>query len=182
MSGHQSRLALNMTSIWQAITSPLPSSSRGLQLFESSPDPKLGIRGANCTHCHGGVKTFKELFHNNGLDSIATDLGREKFTGQAADRARFRVPTLRNITLTGPYMHDGRFSTIEQVLDHYNQHIVQILTLSAFLQNVSNETCGKNLALTKDEKADLTAFLGMLTDSSFITNPAFSNPHPLKNP
>ncbi len=84
--------------------------------------------------------------------------------------------------LTAPYMHDGRFSTIEQVLDHYSDHIVQSPTLSAFLQDISNETGGKNLALTKDEKADLTAFLGMLTDSSFITNPAFSNPHPVLNP
>ncbi|MEO6285983.1 MAG: cytochrome c peroxidase [Dyadobacter sp.] len=161
---------------------PTAQQLRGLQLFESGPDPKKGIRGANCTHCHGGVKTFKELFHNNGLDSIATDLGREKFTGQSADRARFRIPTLRNIMLTAPYMHDGRFTTIEQVLDHYSEHIVQSPTLSAFLQDISNETGGKNLALTKDEKADLTAFLDMLTDSSFITNPAFSNPHPVLNP
>ena len=161
---------------------PTARQLRGLLLFESAPDPNRGIRGANCTHCHGGVKTFKELFHNNGLDSIATDLGREKITRQSADRARFRIPTLRNIILTAPYMHDGRFSTIEQVLDHYSEHIVQSPTLSAFLQDISNETGGKNLALTKDEKADLTAFLGMLTDSSFITNPAFSNPHPVNNP
>jgi cytochrome c peroxidase len=161
---------------------PTAQQLRGLQLFESGPDPKRGIRGANCTHCHGGVKTFKELFHNNGLDSIATDLGREQFTGQSTDRARFRVPTLRNIMLTAPYMHDGRFTAIGQVLDHYSEHIQQSPTLSAFLQDISNETGGKNLALTKEEKADLTAFLGMLTDSSFITNPAFSNPHPVINP
>lgn len=161
---------------------PTAQQLRGLQLFESGPDPKRGIRGANCTHCHGGVKTFKELFHNNGLDSIATDLGREKITGQSADRARFRVSTLRNIMLTAPYMHDGRFTTIGQVLDHYSEHIQQSPTLSAFLQDISNETGGKSLALTKEEKADLTAFLGMLTDSSFITNTAFSNPHPVINP
>ncbi len=161
---------------------PTAQELRGLQLFENGPDPTRGIRGANCGHCHGGVKTFKELFHNNGLDSIANDIGRAQFTGQAADRARFRVPTLRNIMLTAPYMHDGRFTTIEQVLDHYSEHIRQSPTLSAFLQKISNESGGKNLALTWDEKADLTAFLGMLTDSSFITNPAFSNPHPVTNP
>ncbi|NIJ52521.1 cytochrome-c peroxidase [Dyadobacter arcticus] len=161
---------------------PTTQQLRGLQLFENGPDPKRGIRGANCGHCHGGVKTFKELFHNNGLDSIAADIGREQFTGQAADRARFRIPTLRNIMLTAPYMHDGRFTTIEQVLDHYSEHIVQSPTLSTFLQDISNEAGGKNLALTKNEKADLAAFLGMLTDSSFISNPAFSNPHLVLNP
>jgi len=161
---------------------PTAQQLRGLQLFESGPDPKRGIRGANCTHCHGGVKTFKELFHNNGLDSIATDPGREKITRQSGDRARFRVPTLRNIMLTAPYMHDGRFTTIEQVLDHYSGHIQQSPTLSAFLQDISNEAGGKNLGLTKNEKADLAAFLGMLTDSSFISNPEFSNPHLVLNP
>ncbi len=161
---------------------PTAQQLRGLQLFENGPDPKNGIRGANCGHCHGGVKNFKELFHNNGLDSVAADRGREQFTGQRTDRARFRVPTLRNIMLTAPYMHDGRFATIEQVLDHYNEHIQQSPTLSAFLQNISNEPDGKYLALTKEEKSDLTAFLVMLTDSSFITNPAFSNPHPISNP
>ncbi|WP_200837204.1 cytochrome-c peroxidase [Dyadobacter sp. 3J3] len=161
---------------------PTAQELRGLQLFESGPDPKNGVRGANCGHCHGGVKTFKELFHNNGLDSLVTDMGREQFTGQSTDRARFRVPTLRNIMLTAPYMHDGRFSTIEQVLDHYNEHIRQSPTLSSFLQDISNEIGGKNLALTRGEKADLIAFLGMLTDSSFISNPAFSNPHPVLNP
>ncbi|MCE7065787.1 cytochrome-c peroxidase [Dyadobacter sp. CY326] len=134
---------------------PTAQELRGLQLFENGPDPKRGIRGANCGHCHGGVKTFKELFHNNGLDSAATDIGREQFTGQNSDRARFRVPTLSNILLTAPYMHDGRFTTIEQVLDHYSEQIRQSPTLSAFLQDISNESGGKQLALTKNEKADL---------------------------
>lgn len=79
-------------------------------------------------------------------------------------------------------MHDGRFATINQVLDHYNEHIQKSQTLSAFLQGISNETGGKKLVLTKAEKADLTAFLGMLTDSTFISSPAFSNPHPLLHP
>mgnify|MGYP000881321252 CR=1 FL=1 len=161
---------------------PTDQELRGLLLFERSPNPKNGTRGANCGHCHGGVKTYKELFHNNGLDSVSIDKGREQITGQSTDRARFRVPTLRNIMLTAPYMHDGRFRTIEQVLDHYNAHIQKSATLSSFLQNTSNEMGGQNLALTKSEKADLTAFLGMLTDSTFITNPAFSNPHPIINP
>lgn len=156
---------------------PTAAELRGMQLFDSGPDPKRDIRGAGCGHCHGGPKTFKELFHNNGLDSAFTDSGREKVTGQSMDKGRFRVPTLRNILLTAPYMHDGRFKTIEAVLDHYSDHIHQSETLSSFLQDISNEENGSNLSLAPREKQDIIAFLGMLTDSAFITNPAFSNPH-----
>lgn len=155
---------------------PTEQEIRGMSIFMDGPVPEKKIRGANCGHCHGGPKTFKELFHNNGLDSIPADMGREKFTGQPADRGRFRVPTLRNIGLTAPYMHDGRFTTLEQVLDHYNEHIRESETLSSFLRDVSNETDGKSLFLNSQEKQDIVSFLHMLTDSSFITNPEFSNP------
>jgi cytochrome c peroxidase len=92
---------------------PTAQEIRGMILFQTAPNPQKLIRGANCEHCHGGVKTFKELFHNNGLDSTFADKGRENFTNQAEDKGRFRVPTLRNIMLTAPYMHDGRFQRIE---------------------------------------------------------------------
>jgi len=162
---------------------PTAQEERGMALFMNAPNPEKMIRGANCEHCHGGPKTFKELFHNNGLDSAATDPGREKFTNQSSDRGRFRVPTLRNIALTAPYMHDGRFSSLEEVLDHYNEHIQQSPTLSSFLVNVSNKSGGKKLLLTKSEKMDIISFLHMLTDSAFINNPEFSNPHlTLKTP
>jgi cytochrome c peroxidase len=156
---------------------PTAQEMRGMALFQNGPDPQKLIRGANCEHCHGGVKTFKDLFHNNGLDSVFTDNGRENFSNHPADKGRFRVPTLRNIMLTAPYMHDGRFQNIEQVLDHYNEHVLESNTLSSFLKNVSNETNGKNLGLTQNEKSDIISFLSMLTDSTFIKNPEFSNPH-----
>ena len=156
---------------------PTAGELRGMALFTNGPAPEKMIRGANCEHCHGGVKTFKELFHNNGLDSAFSDNGRANFTNQAEDKGRFRVPTLRNILLTAPYMHDGRFATIDQVLDHYNEHILDSPTLSSFLKDVSNDKNGKKLALTSDEKRDIVSFLSMLTDSTFIANPEFSNPH-----
>ncbi|WP_229253787.1 cytochrome-c peroxidase [Dyadobacter sp. NIV53] len=156
---------------------PSEQEQHGMDLFQNAPNAEKLIRGANCEHCHGGPKTFKELFHNNGLDSVVTDAGREKFTSQPTDRGRFRVPTLRNIALTAPYMHDGRFTTLEDVLDHYNEHIRQSPTLSSFLQNISNKKGSKNLELTKSEKTDIISFLHMLTDSAFITNPEFSDPH-----
>jgi cytochrome c peroxidase len=155
---------------------PTPSELNGIALFYSHANPGRNVRGTGCDHCHGGPKTYNELFHNNGLELIPKDEGREKITGQSFDRGRFRVVTLRNIALTAPYMHDGRFTTLEQVVDHYNEHIVRSPLLSPFLQNNSNTENGESLALTIQEKRDLVAFLHMLTDSSFITDKRFSNP------
>lgn len=155
---------------------PDAAAMRGMQLFMSAPVPERNIRGANCGHCHGSPKLYMELFHNNGLDSLPPDAGREKLTGLAADRGRFRVPTLRNIALTAPYMHDGRFQTLEQVLDHYSEHIISSPSLSPVLRNTSNAIGGNSLQLSNSEKKDIIAFLHLLTDSAFISNPQFSNP------
>ncbi|MEO5995826.1 MAG: cytochrome c peroxidase [Chitinophagaceae bacterium] len=155
---------------------PTPSERNGMALFFASPNPANRIRGAACGHCHAGPKTFSELFHNNGLDSFPKDPGLEKITGQEYDRGRFRVVTLRNIALTAPYMHDGRFKTLEEVVEHYNEHLIQSSTLSIFLQNNSNKENDKLLNLTAQEKTDLVFFLKMLTDSTFITAKRFSNP------
>ncbi len=149
----------------------------GMRLFESNPDPERAIRGANCAHCHGGPRLHKELFHNNGLDLSASDPGREAVSGERSDKGRFRVPTLRNILLTAPYMHDGRFASLEEVLDHYSDHVQAAENLSSFLRGSSNEINGTQLALTSPEKQAIIAFLGMLTDTVFITNPDFTNPH-----
>jgi cytochrome c peroxidase len=153
-----------------------PAEHRGLQLFTSAPNPERGIRGGNCTHCHGGPKLYQELFHNNGLDAQFTDTGRQAITGQPLDQGRFRVPTLRNIALTAPYMHDGRFATLADVLEHYSDHVQAS-------PNLANELVPANnggLHLTTADKADLLAFLTILTDSSFINNPQFADPHRLK--
>jgi cytochrome c peroxidase len=156
---------------------PTGDELKGMELFNRGPDPEKGIRGANCTHCHGGPKTYLELFHNNGLDSISKDEGMAAFTGLVTDRGRFKVPTLRNIALTAPYMHDGRFKTLDEVVDHYSEHIKQSVSLSAFLQGESNEVGGKSLKLLPKEKKQLIAFLNMLTDSTFITDKRFADPH-----
>lgn len=155
---------------------PTASEQNGIALFFGNPDPEKGIRGAACGHCHGGPRTFNELFHNNGLDLVPRDEGRKRITGQAYDRGRFRVVTLRNIALTAPYMHDGRFKTLEEVVDHYNEHLQQSPALSPFLQHNSNTRNGKDLELSKQEKTDLIAFLHLLTDSSFVTDQRFSDP------
>lgn len=155
---------------------PSPQELKGMELFNQAPQPEKGIRGANCAHCHGGPKNYMELFHNNGLDSIPKDAGIEALTGLAQDRGRFKVPTLRNIALTAPYMHDGRFKTLDEVVDHYSDHIRQSASLSSFLQGESNEPGGRVLKLLPAEKKELIAFLNMLTDSTFINNPQFADP------
>ena len=155
---------------------PTVDESKGMELFNNAPQPEKGIRGANCAHCHGGVKTYMELFHNNGLDSVPRDAGMQTLTGLPTDRGRFKVPTLRNIALTAPYMHDGRFKTLAEVVDHYSEHIVESASLSSFLRGESNEPGGKSLKLRPQEKKQIIAFLNMLTDSAFVHNPEFADP------
>jgi len=152
------------------------SEMRGMLLFNTAPNPDKLIRGANCAHCHGGPKNYLELFHNNGLDSIYKDTGIEMITNLPGDNGRFKVPTLRNIALTAPYMHDGRFASLDEVVEHYSEHIKNSNSLSAFLQNESNVKGSLSLKLSSGEKKDLVAFLNTLTDSTFIKNPEFSNP------
>ncbi len=165
---------------------PTAAERRGLSLFFTNPDPSRGIRGAGCGSCHGGPKVFTEMYHNNGLDSVAADKGREGVTGMGYDRGRFRVVTLRNIALTAPYMHDGRFNTLGEVVDHYSNHVQRSMTLSPSLKNSSNDAsevadrrslAGETgLRLSASEKTDIVAFLNMLTDSTFVTDPQFSDP------
>ncbi|MET0636929.1 MAG: cytochrome c peroxidase [Chitinophagaceae bacterium] len=156
---------------------PTASELNGISLFFTNPNPSKGIRGAGCGGCHGGPKTYNELFHNNGLDSVITDRGRQDVTGKEEDLGRFRVVTLRNIALTAPYMHDARFRSLNEVLEHYNKEMIRTPTLSPALQNNSNNLDGRSLGLTKKERGDLVAFLLLLTDSTFITDPRFSNPY-----
>ena len=156
---------------------PTQEELKGMALFMNGPDPEKGIRGGNCAHCHGGVKNYMEMFHNNGLDSIPKDMGIEALTGLPGDRGRFKAPTLRNIALTAPYMHDGRFKTLNEVIDHYSDHIKESALLSSFIRGESNDRGGTSLNLRLQEKKELIAFLNMLTDSTFINDPRFSDPH-----
>ena len=112
---------------------------------------------------------------NNGLDSDAsmTDEGRKKASNLPEDRGRFKVPSLRNIALTPPYMHDGRFATLEEVIDHYD-HGVKSSTTIEFILQYNLQPGG--LQLNEQDKTDLIAFLKTLSDSDFLTNAAYSKP------
>ena len=104
--------------------------------------------------------------------SLAADPGLAGVTGQALDSGRFRTPTLRNVTLTPPYMHDGRFNTLEEVIDHYNSGGHPSSTIDPFMKYNSG-----GLMLQPQQKEALLAFLMTLTDTVFANNPAFSDPH-----
>ena len=151
------------------------SEERGRKLFFTEFDPFGTTRGAECFHCHGGFNFTNDEYMNNGLDTDANqqDEGRMKVTNNPADKAKFKTPSLRNIALTAPYMHDGRFKTLEEVIDHYNIGAKNSATIE-FLMQYNLQPGG--LSLSAQSKADLIAFLKTLTDEEFLANPAFKTP------
>ncbi len=138
---------------------------RGLQLFVTEHDPVRGLRGADCFHCHGGNLFTNHQFMNNGLEERAGDSGRMEFTRLDLDRGKFKVPTLRNVARTAPYMHDGRFSTLEEVVEHYNGPLHRSRTLDPNLAKHPES----GLGLTREDKEALVAFLKTLTDEQFTS-------------
>ncbi|MDP1621134.1 MAG: cytochrome c peroxidase [Bacteroidales bacterium] len=126
----------------------------------------------DCFHCHGTILLTDNTFHNNGLDSIPTLKGRDVITGKKNDRGKYKTPTLRNITLTPPYMHDGRFKTLEQVIDFYCDQVKWSPTIDPLMKQVKHG----GIRLNKEERENLIAFLYTFTDTSYINNPAFSDP------
>jgi cytochrome c peroxidase len=155
---------------------PTAREQEAIQLFMTHPIPEAGIRGGNCGDCHGGYLTQLNTFHNNGLDKDPLDLGLGAISGKRFDKGKMKAPSLRNIALTAPYMHDGRFRTLREVLDHYNHHIQPSLYLDPLIVEATNEVDGQSLLLTEAEKESIILFLNMLTDSSFVQNPKFANP------
>lgn len=131
---------------------------RGMNLFFSDR--------TNCSKCHDGFNFTNYAFENNGLYEQYADEGRFRLTGEEADRALFKVPSLRNIEITAPYMHDGSMNTLEEVIENYNSGGKNHLHKSKFI---------KPLDLTESEISDLIQFLKSLTDETFIANPIFTN-------
>jgi len=130
----------------------------GLKLFEQK-----------CASCHSGALFTNQAYKNNGLDTIFTDAGRALISEGEDDLGKFRVPSLRNIALTAPYMHDGRFATLEEVLDHYSSGVKNSPTLAVELRST-----GKlGIALSEEEKVELIHFLQVLTDHEFVANELF---------
>lgn len=140
------------------------SEERGMQVYS---DPNKG----DCIHCHVLGSLFTDFeFRNDGLDSVYQDPGRERITRNPDDHGKFRTPSLRNIALTAPYMHDGRFATLQQVIEHYNNGIIKNNYTDPSLIHLQPNR------LNQQEKEDLELFLRLLTDEDFTKNPAFSKP------
>ncbi len=131
--------------------------------------------GGDCFHCHGSPNNplwTDNDFHNNGLDATFTDNGYGDITGNAADNGKFKTPSLRNLAYTAPYMHDGRFKTLDEVLDHYSTGLVSSSTIDPLLKYIGQG----GVQLTPPEKVKLKAFLNTLNDPGFTTNPDFQAP------
>lgn len=130
----------------------------------------------DCFHCHGN--SFNPLwtdntFHNNGLDEFFSDLGLGNVTGDPRDNGKFKAPSLRNLAFTTPYMHDGRFETIDDVINHYSEGLVFSETIDPLMKAVAQG----GVQLSEEDKADLKAFLLSLSEPGFTTNPDFQNPN-----
>lgn len=152
------------------------SEKRGMELFFAEYNPSFPeTSGADCAHCHSGFNFSNNRYMNNGLDEEAEqdDIGRAKVSGDDRDKAKFKVTTLRNIELTAPYMHDGRFNTLEEVVDHYNANIKISPTLDPALEY----TTQTGLMLTDQDKEDLIAFLKTLTDEELGQDVRYSDPN-----
>lgn len=145
----------------------------GMELFFEEYNPYFPeTSGADCGHCHGGKNFSSQEYMNNGLDSIYNDDGRYDVTGLESDRGAMKVTTLRNIELTPPYMHDGRFNTLEEVIDHYNEGLRNNASLNPALAM----TMGTGLMLNETDKDALIAFLKTLTDTSLIQDSRYASP------
>ncbi len=143
-----------------------PEEQRGFELFSTEYDPRRGQFGADCFHCHGGPLFQSQSFANNGLDDTFADLGRGKITGKKSDDGKFATPSLRNVALTAPYMHDGRFQTLEAVVEHYATGLKRSATLDP---NLAKHPDG-GVPLSAADKRALVAFLNTLTDAQFKNN------------
>lgn len=141
------------------------------------PASPFGQGGGDCFHCHphGGGRFTDGILRNNGLDpaSAWTDLGMGGRTGLPQDYAKFKTPTLRNVALTAPYMHDGRFQTLEEVIEHYNSGGHPSPTVDPNMKYTSG-----GLQLTAQKKQQLIAFLNTLTDMDFVNDERFTDPGP----
>lgn len=140
----------------------------GAAEFTAPERAGLALFRARCASCHAEPLFSDFSYRNNGLDREPRDPGRAAISGRAEDRGRFRVPSLRNVALTAPYMHDGRFATLDAVLDHYAHGIEDSPTLEPALRG--------GIPLDAAQRAALLAFLGTLSDTRLVADRRYAEP------
>ncbi len=143
--------------------------------FTADENTGLQLYQQHCAPCHGTVLQIANQARNNGLDAVYTDKGVGAITNNPADDGKFKVPSLRNVALTAPYMHDGRFGTLAEVVAHYNNGIENTQNLDPRLRVPGNGQPIR-LNLTQQQQEQLVAFLNTLTDNQFITDIKYSDP------
>lgn len=144
-----------------------PQELNGLDVF-------LREDKGDCFHCHGNPNNplwTDNNFHNNGLDTTFSDLGLGGVTGDPNDHGKFKSPSIRNLAFTAPYMHDGRFSTLDEVINHYSEGLQNSPTIDPLMKKIALG----GVQLSDQDKADLKVFLLALSDPSFINNSEFQN-------
>jgi len=142
----------------------------GNSMFSANEQAGYLLFQQKCNTCHTQPLFTDNSYRNNGLDLKYSDNGRDSLTHQIADLAKFKVPSLRNIEITGPYMHDGRFRTLKQVLQHYDSGMKAHANLDAAF----NKEIVPGIRLNLHEQEDLISFLKTLTDVSFINDTHFN--------
>ena len=140
-----------------------PEEKRGFELFNTEYDPARLKFGADCFHCHGGPLFQSQSFANNGLETVFKDTGRYMVSKRESDKGKFAVPSLRNVAVTAPYMHDGRFETLDKVIAHYAGKVNPTATLDP---NLAKHSKGGVPLSAADQRA-LIMFLKTLTDKRF---------------
>ncbi len=148
----------------------------GIDTFSTQESKGYSVFKEHCASCHTEPLFTDDQFRNNGLnpDSTLSDIGRAAVTLSDADRYKYKVPTLRNLSYTYPYMHDGRFRKLYDVINHYTDSLDQALGIDPLLQS--------GIILSEHEKVDLVAFLLTLNDKDFVYNPDHRFPRELLKP
>lgn len=142
---------------------------RGEDTFSPAELEGLDVFQKKCASCHAAPLFTNLRYMNNGIDSVFTDVGRMLISARDEDIGKFKVPSLRNVSLTSPYMHDGRFKTLEEVLEHYGNGVVHSESLAH--QLMRDDTLG--IPMTDEEVEHILIFLETLSDYDFIRNPLF---------
>ena len=169
------------------------SERRGMTLFFGGDTAQGATDALECFHCHGGFlfsqavdhdgnEFNQQTFFNNGLYNLDADGSYPKgneglfdITDDPADKGKFKPPSLRNIAVTAPYMHDGSIATLEEVVEHYARG-GRLLESGDGKDNPNKSNFLRGFEINAQEKEDLIAFLHALTDNELLTNPAFSDP------